>query len=101
MPVNELIKTANSDHIGIKGLLKLDEPALDKRLLPGNPAYSDERMDVFLKPLPHFIEKLSRRHVTLNMLWEEYKEEHSNEYCRAYSSICSCILMPVASARER
>ena len=49
--VNELIKTANSNPIGIEGLLKLDDPALDKRLLLGNPAYSDERMDVFLRLL--------------------------------------------------
>ena len=81
--VNELVRTANSDPIGIDGLLKLDDPTLDKRLHPGNPAYSDERMDVFLKLLPDFIEKLSRRHITRNMLWEEYKEEHPNGYSRA------------------
>lgn len=39
--VNELVKTTNSDPIGIEGLLKLDDPALDKRLHPGNPDYSD------------------------------------------------------------
>ena len=81
--VNELIKTANSDPIGIDGLLKLDDPVLDKRLHPGNPAYSDERMDVFLKLLPDFIEKLNMRHVTRYMLWEEYKEEYPNGYSRA------------------
>ena len=80
--VNELIKTANSDPIGIDGLLKLDDPVLDKRLHPGNPAYSDERMDVFLKLLPDFIEKLNMRHVTRYMLWEEYKEEYPNGYSR-------------------
>lgn len=41
---NEYVNRAESDPLGIDGLLKLDDPVLEKRFHPGNPAYTDERM---------------------------------------------------------
>ena len=58
---NEFVKQAESDPLGIVGLLKLDDPVLDKRMHPGNPAYTDERMEEFLRLLPDFVEQLSRK----------------------------------------
>ena len=61
---NEYIRMAETDSLGIDGLLRLDDPVLERRFHPGNPAYSDERMDTFLRLLPDFVEQLSHRHVT-------------------------------------
>lgn len=56
---NEYVNRAESDPLGIDGLLQLDDPVLEKRFHPGNPAYTDERMETFLKLLPDFVEQLS------------------------------------------
>ena len=61
---NEYVNRAESDPLGIDGLLQLDDPVLEKRFHPGNPAYTDERMETFLKLLPDFVEQLSHKHVT-------------------------------------
>ena len=77
---NEYVKLAESDPLGIDGLLSLDDPVLEKRFHPGNPAYSDERMEAFLELLPDFVEQLSHRHVTRQLVWEDYKRMHPDGY---------------------
>ena len=77
---NEYARRAESDPLGIDGLLKLDDPVLEKRFHPGNPAYTDERMEVFLELLPDFVEQLSNRHVTRQLVWEEYKRMYPDGY---------------------
>jgi len=57
--VNEFVKAANEDPVGLPDLLKMEDPVLERRFHPGNPAYSDERMAIFLEHLPDFIEQLS------------------------------------------
>lgn len=37
---NEYVNRAESDPLGIDGLLQLDDPVLEKRFHPGNPAVS-------------------------------------------------------------
>ena len=80
---NEFVKQAESDPLGIEGLLKLDDPVLDKRMHPGNPVYTDERMEEFLRLLPDFVEQLSRKHVTRQIVWEDYKRMHPDGYERS------------------
>ena len=58
--------------------LKLDDPVLDKRMHPGNPAYTEE----FLRLLPDFVEQLSRKHITRQIVWEDYKRMHPDGYER-------------------
>ena len=70
---NEYVRRAETDPLGIDGLLKLDDPVLEKRFHPGNPAYSDDRMKTFLELLPDFVEQLSHKHVTRQLVWEDYK----------------------------
>lgn len=77
---NEYVNRAESDPLGIDGLLKLDDPVLEKRFHPGNPAYTDERMEMFLKLLPDFVEQLSHKHVTRQLVWEDYKRMHPDGY---------------------
>lgn len=80
---NKYSKLAETDPLGIDGLLKLDDPVLEKRLHPGNPAYSDERMDTFLQLLPDFLEQLSHKHVTRQLVWEEYRQMYPDGYGRS------------------
>ena len=57
----------------------LDEAALESRLYPASPKPKDA------KPMPdmaHIHQELRRRGVTLQLLWEEYKQAHPNGYQR-------------------
>lgn len=78
--VNEYVSVAGKDTLGITGLIKIDDPVLERRFHPGNPAYSDKRMDTFLEMLPDFVEHLKHKHVTRFMVWEEYKQLHPDGY---------------------
>ncbi|GEM_PF-1263213 len=78
--VNNYISKAVSDELGIEGLLKLDDPILERRLKGGNAAYTDERFAKFKELLPYLQEELTRKHVTLKLLWEEYIRENPEGY---------------------
>ena len=52
---------------------------LKKKLL-FTPAYTDERMETFLKLLPDFVEQLSHKHVTRQLVWEDYKRMYPDGY---------------------
>ena len=78
--VNNYISKAVSDELGIEGLLKLDDPILERRLKGGNAAYTDERFTNFKELLPYLQEELKRKHVTLKPLWEEYIRENPEGY---------------------
>ena len=45
--VNNYVRKALADPLGIDGLLKLDDPVLEHRLKGGNAAYPDERFEEF------------------------------------------------------
>ena len=77
---NEYVRMAELDSLDIDALLRLDDPVLEKRFHPGNPAYSDSRMETFLELLPDFVEQLSHKHVTRQLVWEEYKRTHPDGY---------------------
>ena len=68
--VNNYVKKALADELGIEGLLKLDDPVLEHRLKGGNAAYPDRRFEVFKALLPYLQEEMKRKHVTLKLLWE-------------------------------
>lgn len=78
--VNNYMKKALADELGIDGLLKLDDPVLEHRLKNGNPAYADRRFEVFKELLPYLQEEMKRKHVTLKLLWEEYTQEHPDAH---------------------
>ena len=77
---NEYVRMAELDSLDIDALLRLDDPVLEKRFHPGNPAYTDSRMETFLELLPEFVEQLSHKHVTRQLVWEEYKRTHPDGY---------------------
>ena len=77
---NTYVNKARADELGIEGLLALDDPILEHRLKGGNPAYSDHRFEVFRELLPYLQEEMKRKHVTLKLLWEEYRSEHPDDH---------------------
>ena len=77
---NNYVNKAMADELGLDGLLKLDDPVLEHRLKGGSPAYPDSRFEVFKALLPHLQEEMGRRHVTLKLLWEEYRDEHPDDH---------------------
>lgn len=62
--VNNYFKAIRDGNVDIKVLLKMDDPELERKFHVGNPAYTDERMQVFLEELPLYRNELSRKHVT-------------------------------------
>ena len=74
--VNNYMRKVRAAPLGIDGLLRLDDPMLEQRLKGDNAAYSDRRFDEFKALLPHLEEESRRKHVTLKLLWEEYRADH-------------------------
>lgn len=81
--VNIYIKFIDDNHLIIDELLKKDEPELNHLFHAGNPAYTDERMKVFLEELPYYREQLLLPHVTRQLLWVEYKSRHLDGYAKS------------------
>jgi predicted DNA-binding protein YlxM (UPF0122 family) len=78
--VNKYINQAKKDSLSIDELLALDDPVLAHRMVGGNAAYSDSRFDELKTMLPYFASELKRPHVTMQLLWEEYRKESIRPY---------------------
>lgn len=81
--VNKYVNIAKADSMTIKELLKLDDPILEGRFRGGNPAYTDARFEDFKNRLPYLVKEMANRkktHVTLELLWQEYKKERPDGY---------------------
>lgn len=80
--VNGYMQTIRSNGWKMDDLLAVDDPELDRMFHAGSPAYTDKRMEEFLRLLPYFREQLSDRklHVTRQLLWEEYRQTHPDGY---------------------
>lgn len=87
--VNKYVKLAEEDPLSLDELLELDDPVLEKRLCGGNPAYSDKRFEELKDRLPYIAKEMQgkdKTHVTLYLLWEEYKREFPDGY--EYTQFC-------------
>ena len=80
--VNGYMQTVNANGWQIDELLKIEDPELERMFHAGSPAYTDNRMEEFLRLLPYFREQLTDRklHVTRQLLWEEYRQTHPDGY---------------------
>ena len=78
--VNKYINQAKKDSLSIDELLALDDPVLAHRMVGGNAAYSDARFDELKTMLPYLASELKRPHVTMQLLWEEYRKESIRPY---------------------
>jgi transposase len=78
--VNRYVKRATADSMEFEALLNLDDPVLEHRLTGGHPAYPDKRFETFKMLLPYLEAEIKRKHVTLKLLWEEYKLANPDGY---------------------
>ena len=82
--VGNYVRKAKADSMTIDQLLALDDEVLEFRLKGGNPAYpEEERFKEFQAWLLHLTDEMSRSkktHVTLKLLWEEYRREAKSPY---------------------
>ena len=78
--VNRYVLRATADSMQFEELLTLDDPILAHRMTGGNPAYPDRRFEAFKVLLPYLEEEMKRKHVTLKLLWEEYRVAHPDGY---------------------
>lgn len=78
--VNRYVSLANADKLSLKELVALDDVELDFRFNGGSPAYTDSRFDDFVKRLPYLQEQMRMKHMTLQLLWEEYRREVPDGY---------------------
>ena len=66
--------------LSIDYLLSLDDPVLETKFHPGNPAYSDERFEQLKSKLDYYVKELKRTGVSRKLLWEEYREDNPDGY---------------------
>lgn len=78
--VQRYLKMAREDSLGIDGLLHLEDTELNHRFNGGNPAYCDQRFEDFKARLPHFIQELQHKRMTVQLLWEEYIQDFPQGY---------------------
>lgn len=84
--VNDYVKRIEADSLSIEALLELDDPVLERRLCPGSAAYSDARFEHLSHKMEFYHQEMQRPHMTLQQLYEEYKETTANPY--SYSQFC-------------
>jgi len=78
--VNRYVLRATADELEFEALLSLDDPVLEHRMTGGSPSYPDKRFEEFKVLLPYLEKEMNRKHVTLKLLWEEYKSTHPDGY---------------------
>ncbi len=96
--VNNYVNSAKRDSKTIDELLAMDEPMLQHRFSSGNPAYSDKRFDELQNDLDYYVRELGRKHVTMRLLWEEYRTHNPDGY--GYTQFCFHINQHKASTVE-
>lgn len=104
--VNDYVRRIESDPLPIGELLELEDPVLERRLCPGNAAYSDERLDYLLERMSHYHMEMQRPHMTLQLLYEEYREQAPRPYsysqfCFHYSQHCKASTPPTMVLTEQ
>ena len=73
---NRYARLIESDPLGIDGLLAQEDPVLEFHFRKGDPAYCDERFEHFKSQFEYFKKEMEDPHVTLKLLWQEYRKGH-------------------------
>ena len=84
--VNKYITLAESCGIPIPALLAMEEPEIKRVLTGGSPAYSDGRFQDLKERLPYIASELERKHMTMYLLWREYRTGNPDGY--GYTQFC-------------
>ncbi len=70
----------------IEELFRMEDPVLEAKFHPGNPAYKDDRYEDFKTRLDYYLEELKVKGVNKKLLWEEYRAAKPDGY--GYSQFC-------------
>ena len=84
--VKDYIQKARASNLLMEALLALEDPVLEGRLNPGNPAYKDQRYDRLKPQLDYFSKELKKTGVNRQVLWDEYKAGSPDPY--SYAQFC-------------
>ena len=84
--VREYIRRAEAYSADLAPLLELDEEALGRIIYASDGDQADKRLAVFDQKVDYWLEELRRVGVTRELLWQEYRLEHSEGY--GYSQFC-------------
>lgn len=95
--VKGYVRKANAGTLAIEALLALEDPVLEGKLWPGNPAYKDHRYEQLKPHLAYYCKELGKVGVTRLLLWEEYKTGSTYPY--SYGQFCHHLLQHKRSGR--
>lgn len=84
--VGKYVGLVEKDPLGPDGLLKLDDPVLERRYTGGNAAYSEKRFQDLAGRLEYISKELGKTGVTMQLLWEEYRRDCPDGY--GYTQFC-------------
>lgn len=84
--VKAYIRKAKAMDIPIEAFLAMEDPVLEEKLWPGNPAYKDGRYEHLKEQLNYYSKELQKVGVTRQLLWEEYKTTNPHPY--SYGQFC-------------
>ncbi len=84
--VKDYIQKAKASDLLMEVLLALEDPVLEGKLNPGNPAYKDVRYDQLKPQLDYFSKELKKTGVNRQVLWDEYKAGSPDPY--SYAQFC-------------
>ena len=83
----ELLISEKGSVLTVGQMIQLENPALEAKFHPGNPAYKDNgRYDHLVSRMDYYTKELSRPGVNKRLLWEEYREQITGGY--GYSQFC-------------
>lgn len=95
--VKTYLRKAEASGLDVDALLQLEDPVLESKFHPGNPAYKQERYEYLKDHLDYYTKELRRKGVTKNLLWEEYRAEQPNGYSR--SQFCHHLSQHINAAK--
>lgn len=78
--VKTYVLKAEAHPMGLKALLKLEDPELEKMFSSGTPAYKSDRYGHLKEQFPYLAKELKRLGVNRELLYEEYCEGTSDPY---------------------
>ena len=84
--VDALTSSQHTESLSIDDLLRLEEPVLEAKFHPGNPAYKDKRFEVLKTKMDYYVNEMKRSGVNKQLLWTEYKEVDPDGY--SYPQFC-------------
>ncbi len=84
--VSNYIKTFESKNLLYNDIYELNDDMLLEMVLSNEDNVSEDRKSNLIKMFPEYAKELKRTGVTLQLLWEEYKEKEVNGY--GYSQFC-------------